>query len=312
MIRTPLVRTALGALILLLLAAGPAAAQSSGANPSATTLYSDASYCHQVAKAFKDSDLERRWSRTRAKYFPLIPEDQQLKLSGAARSKVESEAKTLTPASFRSQYERCKQSLAGAEAQAQAANESWARGYTAQRDAQKSPFINRHAPPKYTAMDLAYEMAVTRDLAAQEALRDKARAWNAYCWVAAQALYAFSAENPGAFGLDPKRAEDTRLLARIDGQRGNFRTALLDGFKPEQQARAQEFVNAQRANYGKGLDERKGRESDVVQFVKVQAFECDSMIEVTWGTDAMKEMLTIAAMAARRSPLCSMNSITSF
>jgi len=281
MIRTPLIRTALCALILI--AADPAAAQSSGANTSAPTRYSEASYCYQIAKAFKDSDLERRWSRTRAKYFPLIPEDQQLKLSGAARSKVETEAKTLAPASFRSQYERCKQSLAGAEAQAQTANESWARGHTAQRDAQKSPFINRHAPPKYTAMDLAGEMAVTRDLAAQEALRDKSRAWNAYCLVAAQALYAFSAENPGAFGLDPKRPEDARLLARIDAQRGQFRTMLLNGFKPEQQARAQGLVNTQQENYGKGLDERKSRESDVVQFVKVQAFACDSMLEVTWG-----------------------------
>lgn len=281
MIRTPLVRTAIGALILLV--AGPVAAQGTGANASATTLYSEASYCHQVAKAFKDSDLERRWSRTRAKYFPLISEDQQLKMSGAARSKVESESKTLAPALFRSQYERCKQSLAGAEAQAQAANESWARGYTAQRDAQKSPFINRHAPPKYTAMDLAGDVAGTRDLAAQEALRDKSRAWNAYCLVAAQALYAFSAENPGAFGLDPKRAEDARLLARIDAQRGQFREAVLKGFKPEQQARAQEFVKVQQANYGKGLDESKSRQSDVVQFVKVQAFACDGMLEVTWG-----------------------------
>lgn len=281
MIRTPLVRTALGALILLI--AGPVAAQGTGANASATTLYREASYCHQVAKAFKDSDLERRWSRTRAKYFPLISEDQQLKMSGAARSKVESEAKTLAPSTFRSQYERCKQSVAGAEVQAQAANESWARGYTAQRDAQKSPFINRHAPPKFTAMELAGEMAGTRDLAAQEALRDKVRAWNAYCLVAAQALYAFSAENPGAFGLDPKRAEDARLLARIDAQRGQFRETLLNGFKPEQHARAQELVNKQQENYGKGLDERKSRESDVVQFVKVQAFECDSMLEVTWG-----------------------------
>lgn len=281
MIRTPLIRTALCALILL--AAGPAAAQSSSADTSAPTRYSEASYCYQVAKAFKDSDLERRWSRTRAKYSPLIAEDQQLKLSGAARSKVESEAKMLAPAAFRSQYERCKQSLAGAEAQAQAANESWARGYTAQRDAQKSPFINRHAPPKYDAIDLASEMARTRDLAVQEALRDKARAWNAYCLVAAQALYAFSAENPAAFGLDPKRAEDARLLARIDGQRGQFRTTLLNGFKPEQQARAQALVNAQKENFSKGLDERKSRESDVVQFVKVQAFECDSMLEVTWG-----------------------------
>lgn len=281
MTRTPLVRTALYALILL--AAGPAAAQSAGANPSATTLYSDASYCYQVAKAFKDSDLERRWSRTRAKYMPLIPEDQQLKLSGAARSKVESEAKTLAPAAFRSQYERCKQSLAGAEAQAQAANESWARGYAAQRDAQKSPFINRYAPPKYTAMELAGDMAGTRDLAAQEALRDKARAWNAYCLVAAQALYAFSANNPGAFGLDPKRAEDARLLARIDGQRGQFRTTLLNGFKPEQQARAQELVNAQQENYRKGLDESKNRESEVVQFIKVQMFTCDSGFELAWG-----------------------------
>lgn len=281
MIRTPLVRTALGALILL--AAGPAAAQGTGANASATTLYSDASYCYQVAKAFKDSDLERRWSRTRAKYMPLIPEDQQLKLSGAARSKVESEAKTLAPAAFRSQYERCKQSLAGAEAQAQAANESWARGYAAQRDAQKSPFINRYAPPKYTAMELAGDMAGTRDLAAQEALRDKARAWNAYCLVAAQALYAFSANNPGAFGLDPKRAEDARLLARIDGQRGQFRETLLNGFKPEQQARAQELVNAQQENYRKGLDESKNRESEVVQFIKVQMFTCDSGFELAWG-----------------------------
>lgn len=281
MIRTPLIRTALCALILL--TAGPAAAQSSSADTSAPTRYSEASYCYQVAKAFKDSDLERRWSRTRAKYSPLIAEDQQLKLSGAARSKVESEAKMLAPAAFRSQYERCKQSLAGAEAQAQAANESWARGYTAQRDAQKSPFINRHAPPKYDAIDLASEMARTRDLAVQEALRDKARAWNAYCLVAAQALYAFSAENPAAFGLDPKRAEDARLLARIDGQRGQFRTTLLNGFKPEQQARAQALVNAQKENFSKGLDERKSRESDVVQFVKVQAFECDSMLEVTWG-----------------------------
>lgn len=281
MIRTPLVRTALGALILLV--AGPVAAQGTGANASATTLYSEASYCHQVAKAFKDSDLERRWSRTRAKYFPLISEDQQLKMSGAARSKVESESKTLAPASFRSQYERCKQSLAGAEAQAQTANESWARGYTAQRDAQKSPFINRHAPPKYAAMDHAGDLAGTRDLAAQEALRDKSRAWNAYCLVAAQALYAFSAENPGAFGLDPKRAEDARLLARIDAQRGQSRETVLKGFKPEQQARAQEFVNAQRDNFAKGLEAHKGRESDVVQFVKVQAFACDSMLEVTWG-----------------------------
>lgn len=281
MIRTPLVRTALGALILLI--AGPVAAQGTGANASATTLYSEASYCHQVAKAFKDSDLERRWSRTRAKYFAMIPEDQQLKLSGAARSKVESEAKTLAPSAFRSQYERCRQGLAEAEAQAQTANESWARGHTAQRDAQKSPFINRHAPPKYTAMDLAGEMAVTRDLAAQEALRDKSRAWNAYCLVAAQALYTFSAQNPGAFGLDPKRAEDARLLARIDAQRGQLRTMLLNGFKPEQQARAQGLVNTQQENYGKGLDERKSRESDVVQFVKVQAFACDSMLEVTWG-----------------------------
>lgn len=282
MIRTPLVRAALCALILL--AAGPAAAQSSGTDNRAATPYSAASYCYYVSKAFKDSELERRWSRTRAKYLPLIPEDQQLKLSGAARSKVESEAKTLAPASFRSQYERCQQSLAGAEAQAQAANESWARGYTAQRDAQKSPFINRHAPPKYTAMDLAGDVAGTRDLSAQEAFRDKSRAWNAYCLVAAQALYTFTAQNPGAFGLDPKRAEDARLLARIDAQRGQFRTPLLSGFKPEQQARAQEFVNAQQENYGKGLDERKGRESDVMQFVKVQAFACDSMLEVTWGT----------------------------
>lgn len=281
MIRTPLVRTALCALILI--AAGPAEAQSSGANTAAPTRYSEASYCYQIAKAFKDSDLERRWSRTRAKYSPLIPEDQQLKLSGAARSKVESETKTLAPSAFRSQYERCKQSLAAAEAQAQAANESWAKEYTAQRDTQKSPFINRYAPPKYTAMELAGEMAGTRDLAAQEALRDKARAWNAYCLVAAQTLYAFSAENPAAFGLDPKRAEDARLLARIDAQRGQFRETLLNGFKPEQQARAQAFVNAQKENYGKGLDERKSRESDVVQFVKVQAFECDSMLEVTWG-----------------------------
>jgi hypothetical protein len=281
MIRTLLIRTALCALILL--TAGPAAAQSTGANASAPTRYSEASYCYYISKAFKDSDLERRWSRTRAKYFPLIPEDQQLKLSGAARSKVESEAKTLAPSAFRSQYERCKQSVAGAEVEAQAANESWARGYTAQRDAQKSPFINRHAPPKYTAMDLAGDVAGTRDLAAQEALRDKSRAWNAYCLVAAQALYAFSAQNPGAFGLDPKRAEDARLLARIDGQRGQFRTTLLNGFKPEQQARAQALVNAQKENFSKGLDERKSRQSDVVQFVKVQAFECDSMLEVTWG-----------------------------
>ncbi|MCL4677756.1 MAG: hypothetical protein KJ017_04075 [Alphaproteobacteria bacterium] len=281
MIRTPLVRTALGALILLV--AGPVAAQGTGANASATTLYSEASYCHQVAKAFKDSDLERRWSRTRAKYFPLIPEDQQLKLSGAARSKVESEAKTLAPASFRSQYERCKQSLAGAEAQAQAANESWAKEYNAQRDAQKSPFINRYAPPKYTAMELAGDMAGTRDLAAQEVLRDKARAWNAYCLVAAQALYAFSANNPGAFGLDPKRAEDARLLARIDGQRGQYRTTLLNGFKPEQQARAEAFANAQKENYRKGLDESKSRESEVVQFIKVQMFTCDSGFELAWG-----------------------------
>jgi hypothetical protein len=280
-IRTAFFRMAVSG--LLLLTAVPVAAQSSGANTSAPTRYSEASYCYQIAKAFKDSDLERRWSRTRAKYSPLIPEDQQLKLSGAARSKVESETKTLAPASFRSQYERCKQSLVGTEAQAQAANESWSRGYTAQRDAQKSPFINRHAPPKYTAMELAGEMAGTRDLAAQEALRDKARAWNAYCLVAAQALYAFSAENPAAFGLDPKRAEDARLLARIDGQRGQFRTTLLNGFKPEQQARAQAYVNAQKENFSKGLDERKSRESDVVQFVKVQAFECDSMLEVTWG-----------------------------
>ena len=281
MIRTPLVCTALGALVLL--AADPASAQSASADNRAATPYSAASYCYYVSKAFKDSDLERRWSRTRAKYMPLIPEDQQLKLSGAARSKVESEAKTLAPAAFRSQHERCKQSLAGAEAQAQAANESWARGYTAQRDAQKSPFINRHAPPKYTAMDLAGDVAGTRDLAAQEAFRDKSRAWNAYCLVAAQALYTFTAQNPGAFGLDPKRAEDARLLARIDAQRGQFREAVLKGFKPEQQARAQELVNAQQANYGKGLDERKSRESDGVQFVKVQAFECDSMLEVTWG-----------------------------
>jgi len=281
MIRITSIRTALCALILL--AASPAAAQSSGANTSAPTRYSEASYCYQIAKAFKDSDLERRWSRTRAKYMPLIPEDQQLKLSGAARSKVESEAKTLAPASFLSQYEQCKQSVAGAEAQAQAAHESWARGYTAQRDAQKSPFINRHAPPKYEAMDLAYEMAVTRDLAAQETLRDKSRAWNAYCLVAAQALYAFSAENPGAFGLDPKRAEDARLLTRIDAQRVQFRETVLKGFKPEQQARAQEFVNAQKDNFAKGLEPHKGRDSDLVQFVKVQAFECDSMIEVAWG-----------------------------
>lgn len=281
MIRIAFLRMAVSGLILLI--AIPAAAQSSGANTSAGTRYSEAAYCAHVAKAFKDSDLERRWGRTRAKYFPLIPEDQQPKLSGAARSKVESEAKTLAPASFRSQYERCKQSLAGAEAQAQAANESWARGYTVQRDTQKSPFINRHAPPKYTAMELAGEMAGTRDLAAQEALRDKAHSWNAYCLVAAQALYAFSAENPGAFGLDPKRAEDARLLARIDGQRGQFRTTLLNGFKPEQQARAQAFVNAQKDNFGKGLDERKSRESDVVQFVKVQVFECDSGFELAWG-----------------------------
>lgn len=279
-VRTPLIRTALCALIVI---AGPAAAQTSGANNSAAQLYSEASYCYQIAKAFKDSDLERRWSRTRAKYFPLIPEDQQLKLSGAARSKVESEAKTLAPASFRSQYERCKQSLAGAEAQAQAANESWTRGYNAQRDAQKSPFINRYAPPKYTAMELAGEMAGTRDLAAQEALRDKARAWNAYCLVAAQALYAFSANNPGAFGLDPKRAEDARLLARIDGQRGQYRTTLLNGFKPEQQARAEAFANAQKENYRKGLDESKSSESEVVQFVKVQMFTCDRGFELAWG-----------------------------
>lgn len=281
MIRITSIRTALCALILL--AASPAAAQSSGANTSAPTRYSEASYCYQIAKAFKDSDLERRWSRTRAKYFPLMPEDQQVKLSGAARSKVESEAKTLAPASFLSQYEQCKQSLVGAEAQAQAANESSARGYTAQRDAQKSPFINRHAPPKYTAMDLAGDLAGTRDLAAQEALRDKSRAWNAYCLVAAQALYAFSAENPGAFGLDPKRAEDARLLTRIDAQRVQFRETVLKGFKPEQQARAQEFVNAQKDNFAKGLEPHKGRDSDLVQFVKVQAFECDSMIEVAWG-----------------------------
>lgn len=281
MIRSPILRAALCALILL--AAGPAAAQSAGANNATATRYNDASYCYYVSKAFKDSDLERRWSRTRAKYVPLIPEDQQLKLSGAARSKVESEANTLAPASFRGRYEQCKQSLAGAEAQAQAANESWARGYTAQRDAQKSPFINRHAPPKYTAMDLAGDVAGTRDLAAQETLRDKSRAWNAYCLVAAQALYTFTAQNPGAFGLDTKRPEDARLLARIDAQRGQFRTTLLSGFKPEQQARAQEFVNAQRDNFGKGLEAHKGRESDVVQFVKVQAFACDSMLEVTWG-----------------------------
>lgn len=281
MIRTPLVRTALCALTLLI--AGPASAQSAGTDNRAATPYSAASYCYYISKAFKDSDLERRWSRTRAKYMPLIPEDQQLKLSGAARSKVESEAKTLAPAAFRGQYERCKQSLAGAEAQAQAANESWARGYTAQRDAQKSPFINRHAPPKYTAMDLAGDVAGTRDLAAQEAFRDKSRAWNAYCLVSAQALYTFTAQNPGAFGLDPKRAEDARLLARIDAQRGQFRETVLKGFKPEQQARAQELVNAQQDNFGKGLETHKSRESDVVQFVKVQAFECDSMLEVTWG-----------------------------
>lgn len=281
MIRTPLVRTALGALILL--AADPASAQSSGADNRAATPYSAASYCYYVSKAFKDSDLERRWSRTRAKYMPLIPEDQQLKLSGAARSKVESETKTLAPAAFRSQYERCKQSLTGAEAQAQAANESWARGYTAQRDAQKSPFINRHAPPKYTAMDLAGDVAGTRDLAAQEALRDKSRAWNAYCWVAAQALYTFSVENPGAFGLDPKRAEDARLLALIDGQRGQFRATLLRGFPPEGQMRAQEFVNVQKNNFAKGLETFKGRDADLVQFVKVQAFACDSGFELAWG-----------------------------
>jgi hypothetical protein len=282
MIRIPFHSTALCALIVL--TAGPAAAQSAGANASATSLYSEASNCYYISKTFKDSDLERRWSRTRAKYFPLIPEDQQLKLSGAARSKVESEAKTLAPATFRDQYERCKQSLAIAEAQAQAANESWARGYTAQRDAQKSPFINRHAPPKYTAIDLAGDVAGTRDLAAQEALRDKGRAWNAYCLVSAQALYAFSAENPGAFGLDPKRAEDARLLARIDAQRGQFREMVLKGFKPEQQARGQEFVNAQKGNFAKGLAAHKGRESDVVQFVKVQAFECDSGFELAWGS----------------------------
>ena len=282
MIRIPFHSTALCALIVL--TAGPAAAQSAGANASATSLYSEASNCYYISKAFKDSDLERRWSRTRAKYFPLLPEDQQLKLSGAARSKVESEAKTLTPTAFRIQYERCKQSLAGAEAQAQTANESWARGYTAQRDAQKRPFINRHAPPKYTAMDLAGDVAGTRDLAVQEALRDKSRAWNAYCLVAAQALYAFSAENPGAFGLDPKRAEDARLLARIDAQRGQFREMVLKGFKPEQQARGQEFVNAQKENFAKGLAAHKGRESDVVQFVKVQAVECDSGFELAWGS----------------------------
>lgn len=281
MIRTPLVRMALCALILLI--ADPASAQSSGTDNRAATPYSAASYCYYVSRAFKDSELERRWSRTRAKYFPLIPEDQQLKMSGAARSKVESEAKRLAPASFRSQYERCKQSLAEAEAQAQGANESWARGYTAQRDAQKSPFINRHAPQNYTGMDLAGDVAGTRDLAAQEALRDKSRAWNAYCLVAAQALYTFTAQNPGAFGLDPKRAEDARLLARIDAQRGQFRTTLLSGFKPEQQARAQEFVKAQQENFGKGLEAHKSRESDVVQFVKVQAFACDSLLEVTWG-----------------------------
>lgn len=281
MTRNPFHYTALCALIVL--TNGQAAAQSAGANALATTLYNEASYCYYISKAIKDSDLERRWSRTRAKYFPLLPEDQQLKLSGAARSKVESEAKTLAPASFRSQYERCKQSLTRAEAQAQAANESWARGYTAQRDAQKSPFINRHAPPRYSAMDLAGDVAGTRDLAAQEALRDKSRAWNAYCLVAAQALYVFSAENPGAFGLDPKRAEDARLMARIDAQRGQFRETVLKEFKPDQQARAQELVNTQQENFGKGLEAHKGRESDVVQFVKVQAFACDSMLEVTWG-----------------------------
>ncbi|MFZ5593249.1 MAG: hypothetical protein ACOY4D_03105 [Pseudomonadota bacterium] len=281
MTRIALLNTTLCA--LLVLTTGPVAAQSAGANASATSLYSNAAYCAHVAKAFKDSDLERRWGRTRAKYFPLIPEDQQLKLSGAARSKVDSEAKTLAPASFRSQYERCKQSLAGAEAQAQAANESWARGYTAQRDAQKSPYINRYAPPQHTAMDLAGDLAGTRDLAAQEALRDKSRAWNAYCWVSAQALYAFSAENPGAFGLDPKRAEDARLLARIDAQRGQFRATLLNGFPPERQQRAQEFVNVQKNNFAKGLEAFKGRDSEAAQYVKVQVFACDSGFETAWG-----------------------------
>jgi hypothetical protein len=133
-------------------------------------------------------------------------------------------------------------------------------------------------------MELAGDLAATRDPAAQETFRHKSRAWNAYCLVAAHALYLLSAENPAGFGLDPKRAEAARLLAMIDGQRAKFRAALLQGFPADGQPQAQKLLDAQKENFSKGLALHKGQDSAIAQFAKVQAFACDSGFELAWGS----------------------------
>ena len=253
------------------------------ADPQHETDYNIAAYCHRIAQAFKDADMEKRWRSVKGKYLPVLPEDWQTRVTRDAGKQVDSEAQSLTATAFRNKYQQCKNALSDAEKIAQSIHEKWATDYSAQLDKQKIPYRNPYAPVKYTTIDLVGDLAGSRDLAEHEKFKNKARAWDAYCLVASESLYAFVTQNSAAFGLDPKQPEDAQTLKLVDSNRRQFRNKLLEDFNADQQA-AQQYAAIQQENYRKGFDQHKSSDADVVNFAKVQASDCDSNFDLWWNT----------------------------
>ncbi len=258
MIRRPLVLCT-----LLLLAAGAAAAQSSGVQASSMTFY-ETRKCAYLAIQAKDNAAYGRWEtlsiNAGSKLAPGQRRDEDMRASDMVSWYEDDEV--------REHYADCQAKLAAASG--------------ARSSAPASPFANPFAPPPFTEAEKK-EMFRTNDAARFRQLNDKDLSWTAYCVVASEALAQLALKRPAALGLDPGRAADARTIKRIEGLRQDLGGLYKLRFKSDQEPLARDHYQRQAANYKKGLEPHGRTDAGMGGYAKAQSAACDRAFVTSLG-----------------------------